>query len=297
MDACRPSSRRRRGCAPACSRSMPSSSTKRSASKRPSGHSATAAAQLRLRQSRAGGRSRRAILSLPYLPTSSLSRRSPSRSAPSWPRMSPSTSSGVRLLAPMMRSMSPIGAIAALVAHGRQVQALVEDLARLAGAASRHRAADVALVRDRAAEAEQLAADEDRRDHRNVGRVRAAALIGVVDDEGVAFRDVVAERRRSRRRSRPETRRYAAAAPRAAPPLRRWRSSARRRRPAIRARWWRSRCGTASSASPARCRRGSPSPLRDRPASMASAWSPDIVPLCVTIRFFHSSTRALWPGR
>src|SRR5262245_44999924 len=34
--------------------------------------------------------------------------------------------------------------------------------------------------------------------------------------------------------------------------------------PATRARWWRSRCGTASSASPARCRRGWPSPLRDR---------------------------------
>ena len=45
--------------------------------------------------------------------------------------------------------------VAALVAHRRQMQALVEDLARLAGAASRHRAADVALVRDRAAEAEQ----------------------------------------------------------------------------------------------------------------------------------------------
>ena len=76
--------------------------------------------------------------------------------------MSPSTSSGVRLLAPMMRSMSPIGLIAALIAHGRQVQALVENLARLAGAAARHRAADVALVRDRAAEAEQRAVDEHR---------------------------------------------------------------------------------------------------------------------------------------
>src|SRR5262245_23553139 len=34
--------------------------------------------------------------------------------------------------------------------------------------------------------------------------------------------------------------------------------------PAIPARWSRSRCGTTSSASPGRCRRGSPSPLRAR---------------------------------
>ena len=109
--------------------------------------------------------------------------------------MSPSTSSGVRLLAPMMRSMSLRGSIAALVAHRRQVQALVEHLARLAGAASRHRAADVALVRDRSAEAEQLAVDEHRAQHAHVGRVRAAAVIGMVDQEGVALGDVVAELR------------------------------------------------------------------------------------------------------
>src|SRR6266566_2894921 len=60
-------------------------------------------------------------------------------------------------------------------------------------------------------------------------------------------------------------RRCVVATPRAAPPRRPSRSSARRTHPAIRARWWRSRCGTANSASPARCRRGSPSPLRDRP--------------------------------
>ena len=74
------------------------------------------------------------------------------------------------------------------------MQTLVEDFARLARAASGHRTADVALVRDRAAEPEQLADDEDRRDHGDVGRVRAAALIGMIDDEGVAFRDGVAER-------------------------------------------------------------------------------------------------------
>src|SRR5262249_55448510 len=73
-----------------------------------------------------------------------------------------------------------VGPVGALVAHGGQVQALVENLARLARAASRHRPADVALVRDRAAEAEQLAADEDRRDDRDVRRVRAAAMVGVL---------------------------------------------------------------------------------------------------------------------
>ena len=78
------------------------------------------------------------------------------------------------------------------------MQAFVEDFARLAGAASRHRAADVALVRDGAAEAEQRAVDEDRRDHRDVGRMRAAALIGVIDQEGVAFGDGVAEFREHR---------------------------------------------------------------------------------------------------
>src|SRR5262249_60202793 len=66
-------------------------------------------------------------------------------------------------------------------------------------------------------------------------------------------------------------RRYAAAARRAAPPPRRSRSSARRTHPAIPARWSRSRCGTASSASPGRCPRGSPSQLRDR--SRRWTWS------------------------
>src|SRR5262249_37392810 len=58
--------------------------------------------------------------------------------------------------------------------------------------------------------------------------------------------------------------------PRAAPPRRRSRSSARRTHPAIPARWWRSRYGTANSASPVRCRRGSPSPIRDRPRRWTS---------------------------
>src|SRR5215467_4828468 len=81
---------------------------------------------------------------------------------------------------------------AALIAHGGKMQALVEGLARLPGAASRHRPADVALVRDRAAEAEQRALAEHRADDAHVGRVRAAPLIRMIDQEGIAFRDAVA---------------------------------------------------------------------------------------------------------
>ena len=83
-----------------------------------------------------------------------------------------------------------VALVAALIAHGRQMQALVEDLLRLARARARHRAADVALVRDGAAEADEFARMEHRRDDAHVGRVRAAAMIGMVDEEGVALLDV-----------------------------------------------------------------------------------------------------------
>ena len=97
-----------------------------------------------------------------------------------------------------MRSMSVFCVKRALIAHRRQMQAFVENLARLARAASRHRAADIALVRDRAAEAEQRAADEDRREHRHVRRVRAATLIRMIDQEGVTLGDGVAVSREHR---------------------------------------------------------------------------------------------------
>src|SRR5207247_4089758 len=45
------------------------------------------------------------------------------------------------------------------IAHRRQMQPFVEYLTRLAGTTSRHRAADVSLVGDRAAESEQFAID------------------------------------------------------------------------------------------------------------------------------------------
>ncbi len=84
--------------------------------------------------------------------------------------------------------------VSALVAHRRNLQAFVENLARLAGTASRHGTANVALMRDAAAEAEQAAVDEDRRDHGDVGRMGAAALVGMIDQKGVALRNGVAER-------------------------------------------------------------------------------------------------------
>jgi hypothetical protein len=90
------------------------------------------------------------------------------------------------------------------------MQALVENLARLARAAAWHRAADIAFVRDRAAEAEQRAADEHRRDHRHIRRMRAAALIGMIDQEGVTFGDGVAiglEHRGAARRKRADMQR------------------------------------------------------------------------------------------
>ena len=73
------------------------------------------------------------------------------------------------------------------------MQPLVEDFASLARTASRHWAADVALVRDRSAEAEQLGVEEERGNDGNVGRVRTAAVVGVIDDEGVTSRDATAE--------------------------------------------------------------------------------------------------------
>ena len=71
--------------------------------------------------------------------------------------------------------------------HRRQVQAFLEDLPGRARAAARYRAADVALVRHAGAEAHPLALVEDRCQHAHVRSVGAAAAVGVVDDVGVAF--------------------------------------------------------------------------------------------------------------
>ena len=79
----------------------------------------------------------------------------------------------------------------ALIAHGGQMQALVEGLFRLARAGAGHRPANVALVGDGAGEGDQGALRKHGRDDAHVGRMGAAALIGMVDEKGVAFLDVV----------------------------------------------------------------------------------------------------------
>ena len=173
---------------------MPSSSTKRSASKRPSFHSAKVLRRRCLRQFEQAVEAGEDFLLAVF-----------GGQLVEPPLAEPVGAELAADVAEHQLGRAAVGAddaldvaerlAAALVAHRRQVQALVEDLARLAGAASRHRAADVALVRDRAAEAEQRAVDEHRAEHAHVGRVRAAAVVGMIDQEGVAFGDVVAELR------------------------------------------------------------------------------------------------------
>ena len=79
----------------------------------------------------------------------------------------------------------------ALIAHRRQVEPLVEGFLRLSRARAGHGTANVALVRDGGAETHERASVERGRDHAHVRRVRAAALVGRVDQEGVALGDVV----------------------------------------------------------------------------------------------------------
>ena len=92
-----------------------------------------------------------------------------------------------------MRSMSVFELEVSLVAHRRQVQAFVENFTRLPRTAAGHRTADIAFVRDRTAETEQRAVDEDRRNDRHVGRMRTAALIRMIDQERVTLGDRAAE--------------------------------------------------------------------------------------------------------
>ena len=53
-------------------------------------------------------------MALPYLSSNSAIRLSPSRLAPTWPRMSPTTTSGVRLLAWINHSSSRTGRAASM---------------------------------------------------------------------------------------------------------------------------------------------------------------------------------------
>src|SRR4029450_5287374 len=87
---------------------------------------------------------------------------------------------------------------AALIAHRGEVQTFVESLARLPGAASWHRSADVALVGNRTAESDQRAPGDPPAARAHGGPLRAAALVGMIDQERVALRDGVAELRDDR---------------------------------------------------------------------------------------------------
>ncbi len=81
--------------------------------------------------------------------------------------------------------------------HERQSQALLEDRAAHRGFAARHHAADVGVVRDVGHEGDDAAVAEHRRDHVDVGQVRAAAVVGIVGDEHVARLDLVLRKARA----------------------------------------------------------------------------------------------------
>src|SRR4051812_38965170 len=66
------------------------------------------------------------------------------------------------------------------------METLVVNLTGLPGAAAGHRPADITLVGHAAAEADELVADVDRRQHDHVGCVWAATKVRVVDQVGVA---------------------------------------------------------------------------------------------------------------
>jgi hypothetical protein len=70
--------------------------------------------------------------------------------------------------------------------HRRQQQPVVIDLARRRAGGARHQAADVGFVRQAHAEADQHALMEGGRHRDEVGRMRAAALVGIVGDEAFA---------------------------------------------------------------------------------------------------------------
>ena len=73
----------------------------------------------------------------------------------------------------------------------RQMQAFLIDFPGGAAAAAGDGAADVALVRHVGGEADPVAAKKNRREHAHVGRVGAAAEVGMVGDESVAVVDFV----------------------------------------------------------------------------------------------------------
>jgi hypothetical protein len=74
-----------------------------------------------------------------------------------------------------------------LEAHRRQQQAVVVDLARRCAGGARHQPADVGLVRQAHAEADEHALMESGRHRDEIGGVRAAASVGIIADEALAW--------------------------------------------------------------------------------------------------------------
>ena len=127
-------------------------------------------------------------VSVPYLAASPAVVRRRASSPPPARAGRPRRSVGVRTLAKMIASIGGIGLAVAIQPYRRQAQALAVDLRHRAVAAGCG-AADVRPVRAHAAEAEQPAVVEGRRDDVHVRQMRAA-LIRIVVDEHVARADI-----------------------------------------------------------------------------------------------------------
>ena len=74
----------------------------------------------------------------------------------------------------------------------RNQQAFLEEVGGVAAVGAGNLAAEIGLVRDIADEADEPPVCEHWRDHRDVGRVVLAGLVGMIDDEGIARLDAVA---------------------------------------------------------------------------------------------------------
>ena len=134
------------------------------------------------RRSRASRACPARTVSRPKRSISAATRSPPARPAASCARRSASRWRGLR-----MRPASVVRAPRRVSARRRDHHALVVERARDRGHAARLLGAHVGVVRAARGEADQLAVVEERRDHRDVRQVRAAA-VGVVEDPGLAGR-------------------------------------------------------------------------------------------------------------
>ena len=137
----------------------------------------------------------------------SVSPRSPARQAATCARRSPSTCTGWRVFFSMMRNSVVFSSPGVVELEQGHPQPLLVDLGRVHGDAAGRDPADVGVMRHRRRPALELAVDEDRLDHVDVGQVLAAEAVRVVGDEDVARLRRLAELLEHvahRRRERPE---------------------------------------------------------------------------------------------